>query len=238
MKKVGKWLLVIAVISVLSWDITCFAKVYFSDESAEKHLGSKPKTASVQSKAVQISWPKTLEKFAGLGEWELKEKKQDSAVYFYERGDTSKALGRVIGDSMKHPGADEYVFMKISFAPNAVKNAKNYRGQMLGKCASNTKFYYYLDAKKFDSRAELADGFFSPKEDNEYRIKGNPYGKGFFSTVVFFRPAKYNADVKVGFVHPEGVELVYKICQGIDPLLEKILIPNKIGDEMRRSLGK
>ncbi len=42
MKKIMKWTLVIAVISVLSWDIVGFAAVYFSDETAQRHLGSNP----------------------------------------------------------------------------------------------------------------------------------------------------------------------------------------------------
>lgn len=48
MKKTAKWLLVVTVLSVLSWDITGFAAVYFSDEAAQKHLGTNPPKKATQ----------------------------------------------------------------------------------------------------------------------------------------------------------------------------------------------
>lgn len=241
MKKIVKMLLVAGVISVLSWDVTCFAKVYFSNESAQRHLGtssSTRKSSPAQTQTGQISWPETLEKFAGLGAWELKESEKDSATYVYSKGAWMESVGAVMIDEETHPGATKDVIMKISFAPNAVKNAKNYRGQLVGKCASGTKFHYETNVKTFDSRAEFSKTFLGiGEEENVYYVKTNGY-KAKVRTVILFRPAKYQADVKVGFVHPEGVELVYKICQGIDPLLERILTPNKTRDEIWGSLKK
>ncbi len=235
MKKTIKWLLIIAVALVVGWNVKSFAEVYDSPHSSER--GSTP-----AGKPERIYWPKTLDKFAGLEGWEMV-MDGNNPIYFHDRNLLDETLGAFFVEHPTHPGASENVVMQIYYGkrtidevlPTLLQYTKYPKGRLSGQCLSGTTFRYYTEAKVFHPRATVHSSKLGDVVYGTYRVKDVPYNQ-LFDTVVLFRSAKHDALVKVAFAHPEGVPFLYKICQEIDPLLDRLLSSSANVDDLKKAL--